>query len=391
MSNRPAVRIAVLILLLSINLRTVFASLPPLLDEVRADLGLSAAAAGLVTTLPVVLLGALAPVAPRLAERAPIERVLVGCALLTATGVGLRGAGGVVALFAGSLLAGAAIAVAQVLVPALIRDRQPDSTGQLTGAFSAGITLSAAIAAGLAVPLQRLLGGSWPAALAAWALPALVAAAAWLPAAARSHTVVAPSPGPALWRVPLAWSVALFFAMQSMAFYAALAWLPSILRDSGYDAGAAGALQALAQAVQFVPAFLIPVLAGRSREQGALLAAVVGLAATGLVGLLAAPGAAGVWLVLLGLGQGGALGLGLMLPVLRGGDVRTVAGLTAMTLCAGYLIAAVGPFLVGAAHDLAGDWTFPVAVLIAMTAAELVPGVGAVRDRTVAPAMAAGG
>ena len=51
------------------SLRTIFASLPPLLAEVRADLGLSAGAAGLLTTLPVVCLGALAPLAPRLARR----------------------------------------------------------------------------------------------------------------------------------------------------------------------------------------------------------------------------------------------------------------------------------------------------------------------------------
>jgi MFS transporter, CP family, cyanate transporter len=387
--SRSTLRMAVLIVLLAINLRTVFASLPPLLTDVRHDLGLSAAVAGLVTTLPVVLLGALAPVAPRLAQRFPIERILVACALLTGAGVGVRGLGGVGALFAGSLLAGAAIAITQVLIPVLIRDRYHSSTGLLMGVMSAGITLSAAVGSGLAVPLEDLLGDSWQASLAAWAVPALVAAAAWLPRAVRSHHEVDRGPVLSVWRVPLAWSVAVFFAMQSMAFYATLAWLPSILRDHGYHASAAGALAALAQVVQFAPAFLVPVLAARSRTQGALLAAIVGFAAAGLIGLLAAPGAAALWMVFLGLGQGGALGMALILPVLRGGDVRMVAALTAMSMCAGYLIASVGPFLVGAAHDLAGNWTVPMVVLIVMTTVELIPGVNAVRDRRVAPAVAA--
>ena len=387
--SRPVARMAGLIFLLAINLRTVFASLPPLVTDIRHDLGLSGAVAGLITTLPVVLLGALAPVAPRLAQRLPIERILVACALLTAAGVGVRGVGGVAALFAGSLLAGAAIAFTQVLLPVLIRDRYKHTVGLLMGVMSAGITLSAAVCSGLAVPLEHLLGGSWQASLAVWAIPALVAAAAWLPRAVRDHTEVERGPALSLWRIPLAWSVAVFFAMQSMAFYGTLAWLPSILRDDGYHAGAAGGLTALAQIVQFAPAFLVPVVAARRPSQSALLAGIVGFGVAGLIGLVSAPGVAVLWMVFLGIGQGGALGMALILPVLRGGDIRTVAALTAMSMCAGYLIASVGPFLVGAAHDLSGNWTVPVVVLIAMTAFEAVPGVNAVRDRSVAHAVAA--
>ena len=92
-------------------------------------------------------------------------------------------------------------------------------------------------------------------------------------------------------------------------------------------------------------------------------------------------------MVFLGIGQGGALGMALILPVLRGGDIRTVAALTAMSMCAGYLIASAGPFLVGAAHDLSGNWTRRAGAL-AMTASEAVPGVNA-GDRSVAHAVAA--
>jgi CP family cyanate transporter-like MFS transporter len=382
---------AALVVLLSLNLRTVFASLPPLLNEVRHDLGLSAGVAGLLTTLPVVLLGALAPLAPRLARRTTIEWLLVACALLTAVGCGLRGAGGVVALFAGTMVAGAGIAIAQALIPVLIRDRYPDATGPLTGAFSGALTISAALGSGLAVPIENLLDVGWRASLSAWALPGLVAAVAWLPRALHSRTLLVGGPVASLVRIPLAWSVAVFFAMQSMAFYGALAWLPSVLRASGYHAGSAGALQALAQTVQLVPAFLVSVLAARSRDQTMLMAVVVLLSVAGFLGILAAPAAAPLWMVVLGLGQGGALGLALILPLLRGGDVRTVAALTAMTLCVGYLIASLGPFLLGAVHDVTGDWTGPMLVLIAIAAAEVVPGLYASRARLVAPALAASG
>jgi CP family cyanate transporter-like MFS transporter len=88
-------------------------------------------------------------------------------------------------------------------------------------------------------------------------------------------------------------------------------------------------------------------------------------------------------MALLGVGQGGALGLALILPLLRGGDAATVASLTAMALCLGYLVAAAGPWLLGAVHDASGGWTVPLVVLIAITVAELVPGVPAALDRRI--------
>jgi MFS transporter, CP family, cyanate transporter len=373
----------VAVVLLLINLRTLFASLPPLLPDVRDDLGLSATAAGLLTTLPVACLGGFAPLAPRLARRVSIERLLVVCGTLTAAGAGLRGVGGTAVLFAGTVLAGAAIAVAQAVVPVLIRTRFPSRMGALTGAFSMALTMGAAVAAALAVPLQDLFGGSWAAALAVWALPALAAAALWVAPSLRPGTTVTGAPPPPLARVPLAWCVAVFFGIQSMGFYATLAWLPSMLEDEGYASGRAGALLALMTIVQLAPAFAVPLLAARFRDQRALLVAIAGLSVGGLAGLVAAPQLAGLWVVVLGVGQGGALGLGMILPVLRGGDVAAVASLMAMTLCVGYLIAAIGPWLLGAVRDASSGWTAPMIVLIAITACELVVGLPAARARSV--------
>jgi CP family cyanate transporter-like MFS transporter len=245
------------------------------------------------------------------------------------------------------------------------------------------LAIGAAVAAALAVPLERLFGGSWAASLAFWALPALAATALWVPAALRPGTVVSGDPPPPLARVGLAWSVAVFFGVQAMAFYAALAWLPSILEASGYSSGRAGALLAITTGIQLVPAFVLPIVAARLRHQVWLLVAIVAVSLAGVVGLLAAPGLAGLWIVLLGIGQGGSLGLAMILPVLRGGDVSAVASLMAMTLCVGYLIAAVGPWLLGAVRDASSGWTAPMIVLIAITAGELVAGLPATRARTV--------
>jgi MFS transporter, CP family, cyanate transporter len=371
------------VMFLSVNFRTLFASLPPLLAEVRADFGLSAGVAGLLTTGPVLCLGALGPLAPRLARRISIEWLIVGCGLVTAVSTLLRGTGSLPALFAGTMLAGAGISIAQVALPVLIRSRHPEQLGIFTGAFSMALTLGSTVSAGLAVPLEHLLG-SWERSLAFWGVPMLLALLPWLARLRGPGTFVeGPRVSPFL-REPLALSVTLFFVLQGMSFYAGLTWLPTFLRDEGWSAEAAGTLQALANGIGFVPAFLLPFFAGRMRTQGSLLVGVVAVGLAGLAGLLLEPGAAALWMPVLGLSQGGALGLGLILPVLRGGDVRMVAVLTGMTLSVGYFFASAGPWLLGLAHDLAGGWTIPLLLLAAITALQVPAGLPATRDRTLA-------
>ena len=370
------------IVLLALNLRTLVAGLPPLLDDIRDDLGLSGLAGGLLTALPVLGFGAFAPLAPRLSRRVSVERLLVACALITAVAAALRGAGGVAPLFAGCALAGFAVAIVQALLPAYIRATHPEATGMLTGAYSMSLTLGAALAAALAVPLEEWLG-SWEASLAAWSVPALIAAAVWLPSALRAGTRLRGESPPGLWGNRLAWNVSLFMGTQSMAFYAGLTWIPTILEDNGYSAGTAGALQALSALVQLAPAFAVPVLATRRRSQVGLLWWIVLLQLFGALGLLLAIDVAPLWIVVLGIGQGGALGLGLILPVLRGGGAASVAALTAMSLCVGYMVAAAGPWLLGAVHDAAGGWTLALIVFAGICLLELAPGLPASRARTI--------
>ena len=380
-SYRPAVLLA--IVCLGLNLRTVIASLPPLLPDIREDLGLSATLAGLLTTLPVLCFGLLAPPARRLAHRLPLEAMLVGCALVTAVAAALRGIGTVAALFVGSILAGASVAMGQTALPVLIRIAFHHAVGKMMGSYSMALPIGATLGAGLAVPLQEALGGSWRASLALWAIPAALAAALWLAPALRRRTLITGPEPERLRGRPLAWSVALYFGVQSAAFYATLAWLPEILDAEGWSARSGGALLALASLVSAVPALLLPVIAGRRTSQAPLVAAVTTTAGTGVLGLLLAPGLAPLWVVLIGLGQGGSLGLGLVLPVLRATSPALVASLTAMTLSIGYLTAATGPWLIGAVHDLTSGWTAALGALLGLTLLQLAPGLAAARPRRI--------
>lgn len=372
--------IAAAVALLALNLRTVIASLPPLLGQVRDDLGLSAAAAGLLTTVPVACFGALSPLVPRLARRVRLERILIACAAVTAIAAGARGAGTTAMLFVASVLAGCAVAIAQGALPALIRLRWERLTGGLMGAYSMALPLGATLAAAAAVPLERALGDSWQRSLAAWAVPALAASVTWAWIARTGGTRLEAAAPPRLRAHPLAWSVALYFGTQSAGFYAGLAWIPEILQSAGYTESTAGALLAVSAFVSMVPALTVPMVVARRADQRAVLLALVATAAAGVGGLLVAPDAAPAWVVLIGFGQGGMLGLALMLPVLRARTPEGVAALTGMSLFVGYLVASTGPWVLGVAHDLSGDWSLPLAAMLVITLAQVPPGLHSCRD-----------
>jgi len=338
-----------------------------------------------LTSAPVLCFGALALVAPILARRVGAERLLLLALLPILVGIAGRAAGSTAALFAGTILAGVGVAMANVIVPSIVKSRFEHGTGAIIGLYVAGLTGGAALAAGLTVPFERGIG--WQGALAVWALPAAVALVVLAAAVVRDplSSSIRGEEGDlrGLLRDGLAWQVTLYMGLQSLVFYAGLAWLPSILRDAGYGPGAAGALLALFALGGIPASLLVPVLAERMRDQRSLAAGVTALEASALLGLLLSPGAAVAWVALFALGQGGAIGLALTLMVLRAPDAKRAAELSGMAQAFGYALAAVGPLAVGALNDWSGNWDVALIVLVVVTVPLVVVGIEAGRARTV--------
>ena len=187
----PRSRISVLLLLAAIvavalNQRPAVVAVAPVLGDLRADTGLSSAMAGLLTTLPVLCFGAFAPIAPRLARRIGLETAVALSLVLLAAGIALRLLSPVALLFAGSLLAGAAIALANVLLPAYVK-REFRRPGAVMGMYSAALNVGAAAGAALTIPVAGALGVDWRWALGSWLVLALAALALWLPVAGTGH------------------------------------------------------------------------------------------------------------------------------------------------------------------------------------------------------------
>lgn len=373
------------LVLVALNLRPALSSIAPLLNDVSDSLGMSAAQAGLLTTLPVLCLGLFAPLAPILARRFGSERVVLMILLTLAAGLALRSSFGQLGLFSGSLLAGASIGVIGVLLPGIVKRDFPKQAGAMTGVYTMALCLGAAIAAGSTVPLTHYFNDQWQMGLGFWLVPALVAALVWFPQAREPHdTNRVAYRVKGLLRDPLAWQVTLYMGLQSSLSYIVFGWLPSILIDRGLTPTHAGLLLSGSIIVQVISALGVPWLATRGKDQRLPILLLMLLTLSGLFGCLYAPleGLWG-WGILLGLGQGGTFSLALALIVLRSRDSHVAANLSSMAQGVGYTIASMGPFAVGVVHDVTGSWSAIGWIFGVLGLGALMAGMGAGRSRYV--------
>ncbi|AOF88729.1 MFS transporter [Sinorhizobium sp. RAC02] len=373
-STVARVLLGVSLVLIAFNLRPVFSSASALLPEIRDLLGLSATGASLLTTLPVVCLGLFSPLAPRLAQRIGTERTLLVVILVVALGTALRGLSSVPLLFLGTALAGAAIAVGNVLLPGLVKRDFPDKAALMTGCYTMALCAGAASAAGLTLPFEHALGGSLDGALAIWALPAFLVALLWLPQVLGTR-MQAKRTGfrvEGLWRDRLAWHVTLFMGLQSALAYCVFGWLVPILRERGLDGVTAGAIVSISVMVQAGACLVAPHIAVRGKDQRLINVVLCGFAVVALLGLLFAPlWSVWIWAVLQGIGQGGLIAVAMTVIVLRTRDPHVAAHLSGMAQCVGYLLAAIGPLIVGLIRGWTGSfaWSAVLFVLLGLGAA----------------------
>jgi MFS transporter, CP family, cyanate transporter len=409
-------------MVLAINMRAAITSLPPVFPELSAALHLSSATIAVLAATPVACFAAFSGFGGPLSRAFGEERVLLAALLLVAGGLLLRGAVPGTMLFPGTVLVGGGIALMNVLLPSLVKRRSPERAGLLIGAYLLMLSVGAVTASLIAVPVLRAAGGvaggaGWPVkiTLGLWALPALAAAVLWLPQlryrtrppgpgpVASGPVASGPaSPGPAsaepapagrarpaqrgvaTARHALAWQVAAFMGLQSLSYYAALSWLPTLLRDRGVSAAGAGGLLALMSVGNVVTGLLVPVFAHRARDQRLLVAATATVTAAGLAGAQFAPlGGAAAWVFLLGLGQGASLGLAIFFTMARAPDPVTSASLSSFAQSTGYLLATAGPLAVEFLHTATRGWTVPVLVVLGTVAMQLWAGLLSGRNLTL--------
>lgn len=376
------------IILIGFNLRPALSGVGPLIAMIRESTGLSNSMLGLLTTLPLVAFGILSTLTPLFTRRFGIEKTLSGALLLLTTGIVLRAFGYVPLLFLGTILLGIAIAFGNVLLPALVKRDFDKRSGFMTSLYSGMMGVGAALAAGLSVPIAESFPGSWKTSLGVWGLFSFMAFLVWIsqnkfsvPTNSKRSFKKAMTD---LGSNSLAWNVALFLGLQSIAFYVILAWLPDILISKGFSSSEAGWYLSLSQVTGVLGSVLVPVIAAKKDDQRKYISALILVEAISLIGLwLGTNATVFLWVSGIGFSLGGSFGLALLFIVLRSSDSETATELSGMSQSIGYLLAATGPILIGAVFDITGNWDTALYILFMILFFKLYTGLKAGKAQAI--------
>ena len=368
-TRRATVLVLVGIVVLSFNLRPTAVSVGPVLAELRGSFDMSGPVAGLLTSLPVVAFAVFGALAPAAARHVGLHRVTLLAILAAVAGLLGRAITGSEALFLLlSLLALGGMAMANVLLPSLVKLHFPDRIGQVTAIYTTALSVGLTAALVLTVPLSDALGG-WRWGLGTWALLAVLAAAPWVALVAHDRHLE-DTPRNITYRqvarTRLGQAMALFFGLQSLQAYAIFGWFAQLWRDSGYSATVAGLLAGLLAATAIPLSLLLPNVLARTADPRRVLVPVILAYPLGYVGLMVAPSSLALaWAIVVGAATA-TFPLILTLIGLRARTPEGTATLSAFTQSTGYLLAALGPFLVGVVHDATGGWTWPLVLLLVL-------------------------
>ncbi len=364
----------VAVVLVAVNLRPGASAVGPVLAEVRVGLGTTSTVAGILTGLPGLCFAGFGALAVGLARRTGTTTGIALGLLAATAGLLLRALADSAGLFLVlSTLALAGMAVGNVLVPAWIKRHGGEREVALATVYGSGLIVGGSLGSLLTAPLVATLGG-WRPALGAWGLAAALAVPVWvwltwsLERTTGRRTAERGAPGRRITGSPTARAMTVLFAVQAMHAYVQFGWLPQIYRDAGLSATYAGALQALLSGITIIGGLVMPTVIARSRTLAPLVLVFGALIVLGYLGLLLAPATVPwLWAVLLGV-SGFAFPTCIALITARTRDPAVTARLSGFVQPVGYLLAGLGPVVVGVLHEATGDWDLVLWLLVASAA-----------------------
>lgn len=383
--------------LIAVNMRSPITGVGPLLEQISASTGRSLSVLSLMTSLPVLSWAIVSSLAHPLTRRFGMRRVVLVALIVLAIGSIARSLPGVaaeVSMWTGTVLIGAAIAILNVLLPAIVKRSFGARTTLVTGAYSALLAGCGAITSSLVVPISHAVSGGegatgWRVALVAATvtLPFAIAAWVWHLRQVGPEVPVPPRAADAprersVWGDRTAWLIGGYMGTQSTMFYAMLTWTAPFSRSHGFSEVTAGNHTMLFQILGVAGSVLLPfAMRGRLERWMPALVPVFGL--IGTTGLMLFPQWINVWLVAQGLTSGAALTLTLALMASRARDHHTASALSGMSQSVGYVIAGMAPLVFGWLHTLTGGWTASFGYVIAILLTQLTLGLFVGRGRRV--------
>lgn len=381
------------IVFIASTLRAPLTSVGPVVDEIKQVMEINNSVAGILTTIPLIIFAIVSPFVSKVTARLTMSRTILYSTMLLIVALYLRIAGDFTLFLIGTLILGIAIAFGNVVLPSYVKWYFPMQIGLATGIYSGTMNFTAGLGGGLSFPLSEITPLGFRLSLSFWILFAVIAIILWIPKARKGvqlekATAIADQQDRpkkvAITKSKLAWMVALTMGFQSMVFYTVVAWVPSILVDRGLDPSTAGYLLMLNQFSQVPMTFTFPIIASKLKDQRILVVIITVLFLVGfslfftqsLVLLI-------IGIIIAGLAMGACFSLCMTFFSIRARTSDGSISLSGFGQSVGYLIAAVGPFLIGYLHDATESWDSGIIALIVMSALFFIFGYPAAKNRVV--------
>lgn len=371
------------ILLVGANLRAPITSIGVALPDIKMDLEMSNSAVSVITVVPLLAFSVISLFAARTSNKMGLEKTIFLALCLIFIGVLVRSITDISWLYIGTVLIGIGIGFGNVLAPAMIKAKFPLHIGIMTGYYTVVMNVFGGLSSYGTAPLVKAF--NYNIAISVIGIITLITIIIWsfqLKGTQETATAL-PRKSVNVWKSPLAWQITILMGGQSLIFYSLINWLPAYLSHSGMSINEAGAYLSIMQIAIIPFTFITPIFATKMKSQF-LLTFITGICfIVGVTIMLVVPHLAIISTILIGVAGGLAFGLVNTFFSLRTEHIQTSAKLSGMAQAVGYLVAAIGPLLFGILHDMTGEWTASLSILLITAIVITLFGSQAGRNRTI--------
>ena len=374
-SNREAIAKGLPIFIAAINMRAGLTIMSPLIPILKEQYQLSAFLLSFLTSLSVMCFAGSAFLMPLVGKIGGTNRVIAIALAVLTTAIFLRTVGNLPMLFISSVTVGIAIAVLNFSLPVWVKENASEQSGLITGIYITVMGVFAAISVAVAVPLASATSWGWRLAMVPWLVIGFFSSAWWLiknsKSSAEHHKQLPSKFHRQLLRSPGAWSIAVYFGLQSMIYYGTATWLPAILVSKGYSLSDAGYAVSITGLIGSLIGIMVPHYSSKLPDLRLLLAILGAILVVCFVAIILDDGWHLIpWLLISNIAFSTTFTLSLLLTVKRSMQASETRSLSIMAQAVGYTMSALAPGIVGVIFDATLNWNialiFPVVLAVAL-------------------------
>lgn len=351
---------------------------PPVMHIITDELRLSHAQSGLIFSVPLIILAAIAIPSGALADRIGIRKAAGIGVIVLAAGSLLRGtATDFWTLLVFTCLYGVGLGLVLPNLPKLAGSWfPPERIGFVTGLYTTGIVFGIALSLAITLPVVFPITNTFQGVFYIWTIPAIVAAILWW------IVVKEPQPGRRqsepigevhrssyrIWTNGALWLVTILFFIINYVTFAWLGWAPQLMMAKGAPPALAALMASVMPWVSIPLAFAAPWASDRIGSRKLFLWPSFVLFALVLVSAIYAPLSLG-WAIVVVVGLAAGAQLPIILALLP--DLVPAEGIgraSGMVMSIGYIGGLVGPWLAGYILDITGTLNLNLIILAGLSA-----------------------